>query len=182
MRGISFCTRNLKRGKKNLSAIDFSVLTRIISKLFKSERLKQSRYCSFSGKAHFNGPPYSVMHRISSSMNSIKRLTFLWISVLYFLYILLKILNYLQLLLCQVFWPPHCEKWAHATQSLALPVVLLIHICCQTSWLLANSRGKCQVLSCPLLWGEHKTTPKQHSASRVHWLSFVSIIFRVVKN
>lgn len=38
-------------------------------------------------------------------MNSIKRFTFLCISVLYFLYILLKILNYLQLLLCQVFDP-----------------------------------------------------------------------------
>lgn len=38
-------------------------------------------------------------------MNSITRLTFLWISVLYFLYILLKILKYLQLLLCQVFDP-----------------------------------------------------------------------------
>lgn len=181
MRDISFCTTNLKRGKKNLSATDISVLTRLDSKLFKYERLKQSKNCSFSGKAHFNGPPYSVMHRISSSMNSIKS-TFLWISVLYFLYIHLKILKYLQLLLCQVFDPPHCKRWAHATQSLALPVVLLMHICCQTSWLLANSRGKCQVLSCPSLWGEHKTVPKQHSATRVHWLSFLLIISRIVKN
>jgi len=24
-----------------------------------------------------------------------------------------------------------------------MPIILPIHICCQTSWLLANSRGKC---------------------------------------
>lgn len=48
-----------------------------------------------------------------------------------------------------MFLPPHFKEWHVLLKAVLVPVVLQGHICCQTSWLLANSIGKCQALVCP---------------------------------